>query len=138
MSKTVDTLNSMVDMTVEYKSKIFTIKSWDILDGQIHFHTDSDIIKVNKSELDDVIDQMKVVNKTSLKKHSATQAELMNPTSLNPVDDILMDTIKKVQSNKDYVGQAKAINQSVNNLISAQKLKIEMLKQQRKINGGRD
>ena len=138
MNNVTNQLNNLIGTRVKYKSRHFNINAWAIIDGQIQFQTDSETININRSDLNKELDKMKVVGKTAIRKHRDTRAEVMNPNNLNPVDDILMDTIKKVQDSQEYVSQAKAINQSVSNLINAQKVKIEMMKQSHKMSTNRE
>lgn len=47
--------------------------------------------------------------------------------TINDVRNILMDTIKKVQANKEYIQQANTVNQSVNTLINLAKLSLQLI-----------
>lgn len=51
--------------------------------------------------------------------------------TINDMRNILMRTIKKVQSNRDYIQQANAINQSVNTLINLAKLSLQLIQKKR-------
>lgn len=46
---------------------------------------------------------------------------------------ILKDNIEKVKKNAGYIPQAQAINNNVNSILHVQKLKLDMMKQMRKV-----
>lgn len=73
-----------------------------------------------------------------LMKFKLQGAEVVAPKSIELVEsemnkmdsiqDILMDTIAKVQNDAGYAGQAKQINESVKSLIELKKTQIEMVR----------
>lgn len=73
----------------------------------------------------------------TLKKEETAPALFTSPdemkVTLNDVKNILMDNIKKVQENSDYIPQANTVNQSVNSLINLAKLSLQMMSQRDKL-----
>jgi len=113
----------------EYKGRTHRFVDYMIVDGQVCIQTDTDTIQINKSNLTEEIDKMKITGSIVKPEKSAS----VDFRTLDTVDDILLDTIKNVRENKDYVDQAKAINSSVSNLINVQKLKVQVAAERRKL-----
>lgn len=135
MSKTNETLDSLKGRKIIYKGSEHTFKNWSVVDGQVHILTDNGTIRINKSEISEEIKKLYVsgedIQKNGIQKRDSSD---LSPSKLETVDDILMETIEKVRSDSGYVNQAKAINASVSNLVSVQRLKIQMMKERDRIN----
>lgn len=108
-----------------YSGQVFTFNGWVEVDGQIRILTDNDPVTFNKSELPDKISQL----------HLVGAVKRTGQNRLDPVEDVLMNMIDKLQDDPEFVGQAKEINSSVSNLINIQKLRLQMMKEARKNDG---
>lgn len=77
-----------------------------------------------------------------IEKSAEEPEEELSVSTANKKDDALADelitilksNIVKLQTNKDYINQATCICENVNSIINIQKLKIDMVKQMRKVN----
>lgn len=125
MSNTNEQLNGLMGRKIEYKQTTYELDSWHIADGRVHILTDSSAIILNKSEVSQEISKMKIIN---LPEKSNGVMKRPDFNTLNSVEDVLMNTIKNVEANPDYVHQAKAINSSVSQLVNVARVKIEMMK----------
>lgn len=118
------TLNKMIGNVYEYKGTPVEIKAWAVVDGQYSIETNGKNICIDKSAIHDEIDKFKVLPPS---QNGSTD---LKTSKMEPIEDVLIDTIKKLQGEEGskYVGQAKEINSSVSNLVNIQKVKIQMAK----------
>jgi len=117
---------------VIYKSKAYQLKEWHIADGRVHILTDSTAIIFNKSDVAEEIEKFESTQLPEVTSGNGLAHKSQDFKNLNSVEDVLMATMKEVKDNPGYVGQAKAINSSVSQLVNVQKVKIEMMKLHRK------
>jgi len=124
-----DKLNSMIGNMYNYRGRQLTIQGWSSYDGIIEILNNGHAIQINKSDINKALKEFKTVNNPA-----GNGALPVKTEKLEPIEDILINTIDKLKKEPGYVEQAKAINSSVTNLINIQKLKLQMLKEIRKNN----
>lgn len=101
---------------------------------QITVATDVDWIITSPFELSIFFAQYQEVvvsEKGEVSKPPSTElitirSEVVPGNTLNDLRNILLDNIKKVQENRDYVPQAKEISNSIGQIINLAKVEIEM------------
>lgn len=118
----------MVGKTYVFKNETHTIKSINHA-FQDTYHVVSNLRQFQATE-DQIEEDFKEVSSKEqeqtnlvISSHSARELENMNSLS-----DILMENIKKVQDDPQYIDRAKSINESAKNLIELKKTQLEVVK----------
>ena len=131
-------LNLLIDKKFNYKDKIITITKWKKVGVTYVVLTDKQAFNFYLSELVIFLDELQPV-RVKLKEGvlEKRQVELKNmehtpntPNTLSEkstdLSEILLDTIQKVQKNKEYINQANAICNVVSQMINIKKLEIQI------------
>lgn len=116
-------LERMVGESFLYHGNQIKIKDYykEEENNSIRIITQTEPILIANSKIQEFVsDCLPIEESKSLSIVSESQATI---TSLK---DILMDNIKKVQGDKDYINQAKTINNSVNTLITMVSLQVKI------------
>lgn len=132
-------LNLLIDKKFNYKDKIITITKWKKVGITYVVFTDNRTYNFFESEIDIFIEQLQPVRvklkegvlqnrQLELKKMENTPNTLNTlPENKNDLNDILLDTIHKVQKDKTYIGQANAICNVVSQMINIKKIELQLL-----------
>lgn len=92
--------------------------------------TDRADITIMMDDFDQVIRTFEEVQETEALQVGNTGLQhqtVINSSGLE-LKNVLMDTVRKLQRDKDYVSQASAINDSVKTIIDLAKVEVEMIK----------
>lgn len=126
--RAIDRLKQMIGNVYRYEGGIVTVHDVEIAEPFGILKTDNGDIKIS---LDDIDGELSFF---SLKKDNEM---VRNPTVMQMVSqsgamyaqlqDTLLDTIKKVQENKEYIPQASAINETMKSIIDLEKVKVQTL-----------
>lgn len=124
----IDRLKQMIGNVYRHEGSIVTIHDVIISEPFGILKTDNGEIKIS---LDDIESELSFF---SLKKNNEM---VHNPTVMQMVSqsgamyaqlqDTLLDTIRKVQDNKEYIPQASAINETMKSIIDLEKVKVQTL-----------
>lgn len=116
-------LERMLDDTFVFKGKHIKVKDWYAEEEKdtIRIITTTDPIVIKNTEVKKFVDQCIRVEETQ-----ALQVINKSQEDIGNLKDILMDNIKKVQENKEYINQAKVINNSVNSLMNMVSLQMKI------------
>jgi len=132
-------LNLLIDKKFNYKDKIITITKWKKVGVTYVVFTDKQTYNFFENEIDSFIDELQPV-RVKLKEGvlEKRQIELKNMentpnirTDSNESNDlfvILLDTIQKVKTDKNYIGQSNAICNVVSQMINVKKLELQLKK----------
>jgi hypothetical protein len=145
-------LDLLIDKKFNYKDKVVTITKWKKVSGTYIIFTDKRTYNFLESEIEWFLEDLSEV-RVKLKEGvlEKRQAELKNVSiqekkqELNPnkmeeneknivpiqekdLSVILLDTIEKVQNDKNYIGQANAICNVVSQMINIKKLELQLKK----------
>ena len=143
-----DKLNELINKTFEYKGKIITITNFKKVSTTYVVFTDKQTMNFFENEVDVFISELQPL-KVKLKEGvlEKRQLELKNvsiqvkkdeiipnkmeeneknivPTQEADLKEILLNTIKKLQNDKSYIGQANAICNVVSQMINIKKIEI--------------
>ncbi len=126
-------LNLLIDKKFNYRDKIITITKWKKVGVTYVIFTDKLILNFYENEIDNFIDELKNVSiqekKHELKPYKMEEnSKNIVPIQENDLSVILLETIKKVQKDKDYIGQANAICNVVSQMINIKKLELQLKK----------
>jgi hypothetical protein len=124
-------LEKMLSKTYIYKQEHIRIKDYypEPEEGTIKIITDKAPITINASEVTQFIDKCLAVDDENTQ---ALQIVTESQKTITSLKDILLDNIKKVQENKEYINQAKTINNSVNTLLNMVSLELKVSKEMKK------
>jgi len=120
-------LKSLIGNSYKYKDVIFIVED-------IKQNKDIYIVYTNKrtytffeNEVDVFLSEISII--TLMKKEvltPKTDNKLIQPIKEDNLSVILLDTIHKIQSDKDYVNQANAICNVITQMINVKKLEIQI------------
>lgn len=117
----------MVGGTYLYKRESIIIKGVIASDTDqlIRIKTDKQDITVSLLHLSDFISSLLLA---SDEQQEETRTALVTQQSgeIDTLHKILKDSIKKIQEDKEYIGQAKAINNHINTMLNMVKLQMQM------------
>lgn len=118
-------LERLVGRTFIYKQDHIKIKDFYPIpeEKKINVITDKKPILLDDSDVPDFINKLLPVDEPTTVAVSVVNETQQTITSLK---DILLDNIKKVQENKDYIAQANTINNSVNSLLNMVSLQMKI------------
>lgn len=131
MESKINMLERMIHHTFMYKSKNIKIKDYYLKEDQqsVKIITDGDNLDINLKQIEQFKNDCLPVEDDQQLQQRLTVVKESND-DINNLKNILMDNIQKVQKDKEYIGQAKVINNSVNTLLNMvnTQIKIERLK----------
>lgn len=117
-------LERLLNTTVIYKQNHIRIKDYFMKpeDGTVTIITDKNPITIKEAEIADFVSKCLPVAEESQALAIVTESQ----QTITTLKDILMDNIKKVQEDKEYIGQAKTINNSVSALLNMVSLQVKL------------
>lgn len=120
-------LYEMVGGTYLYKRESITIKGVIASDADqlIRIKTDKQDITVSLLHLSDFISSLLPVSDEQ-QEETTTALVTQQTGQIDTLHNILNDSIKKIQEDKEYIGQAKAINNHINTMLNMVKLQMQM------------
>jgi len=125
MTKATDKLQGLIGKTVMYNTRNYKLLYFETEGDITRVGTDKKMLKFKNGQLEEFLKELSEVEETNLQIYKETSKGI---TLVSQMQDVIMDNIKKVQANPDYVPQAKEINKNVNSMIDLAKTQIEMLK----------
>ena len=114
-------LNEMVGRTFMYHTRLYKVLNYR-LNGRLELVCDKRWFDIAAEHIEGTLDEFLPVAEERALAFFPAKKELIN------IKDILMENIERVRQDKTYVGQANAINKSVNTLINMAKLEIQYQK----------
>ncbi len=126
-------LDSMIGKSYMYKTFIHRIISYEHISSTILLHTNKETITFTSSQAEKKLDEFLPVANiiepaeakpavNNLVLYEKIKEDLPNLT------DIIKGNIAKLQSSREYIPQAAAINESINSLVNLVKLEIMVKK----------
>jgi hypothetical protein len=124
-------LEKLLNKTYIYKQDHIRIKDYYLVpeEESIKIITDKAPITIKADELQQFIDKCLPVQDENTQAIQIVSDSQKQITSLK---DILMDNITKVQADKEYINQAKTINNAVNTLLNMVTLEMKVKKEMMK------
>lgn len=125
----MEKLNKLYDMvggTYLYKRESITIKGVIASDADqlIRIKTDKQDITISPLHLSDFLASLLPVSDDQ--EEASTALVVQQSGEIDTLHKILKDSIKKIQEDKEYIGQAKAINNHINTMLNMVKLQMQM------------
>lgn len=121
-------LEKMIGNTYEYEGRKHLIYEIRTKGNIASLVTDKDVIELPLDGLDDYLDDFVFIKSNQLIK-SPEILEMVTSTGsvYGQLQTTLLDSIEKIKSDKNYVEQAQAINETVKQIIDMEKVKIQTL-----------
>ncbi len=136
MKEKIETLQSMMGKHFKNSNNDEVVKllSFKQNGDQILIATDKDWITTSPFDLNLFFKQYQEVEVTEkgevtiipASEQSIIRSVVIKGNVLSELRDILLDNVKKVQENKDYVPQAKEISNSIGQIINLAKVEIDL------------
>lgn len=128
-------LHALLNKQLSYGSHLLVITGYNFNDSKerVYIHTNEKDSHFDRP-YDGAIEFLKQFTemKGEVRRIDSTDMAMVNASSLaTELKDILLDNIKRVQANPEYVKQATVINNNVNTLVNLTKLQMAFHKQKR-------
>lgn len=124
------TLDAMRGHKYKYGGKIHTLKGYNIYEDRDMISVETNL-KIYERSLEAAmvfLDQFEPIAETGMEVMPASDALLpvmqINSSVIKDLKDVLMDNIKKVKENKEYIPQATAVKLSVDSIIDLAKIEV--------------
>lgn len=137
-NENINRLKDMQGGTYMYGTKNIKIQRFEVADLRVAIFTDGVTIYKSLMELGSLLDEFLPVsdrNERALNK-SNKESDITDLSTqrfdFKGLEDILMDSIEKVQNDANYIPQANMITKNVDAIVKIQKTKIEIAKEFRK------
>lgn len=118
-------LNDWKNKDFTYRGEAHRILTYQTTDKYLNLATDKHIFTIVLDEVEEFLNEFKQTENTEL-----VEKEL--PPGINPVynevSDLIMENIKELKKNPEYLAQAKVINENVLTIVQLGKLKLEGIK----------
>ncbi len=126
--KEMQKLERMIGNTYRFEGRKILINDVRISGNKVRLITDHDELELPLDGLDDYLPDFRLVESNALVKNPEVVDVILGGTSMyTKLQDTLLDTIQRIQSDPGYVGQASAINDTIKSMIDLEKVKIQTL-----------
>jgi hypothetical protein len=130
--KPLQKISEMVGRSYMYKKEVYKITGFIPEDQKVRIKTNREDIVLLDDSLHHTLGMFLEVEEEESERLPATKQQTQMQGTLMELNNILLDNIKRVQDNKEYVQQAGAVNKSVTNITNLIKTQLEFEKLQRK------
>ena len=123
-------LNKLIGNKYTYRGLVIIVKEVKFLSALYVIKTDKQTYNFYESEVNSFLLELIDYEEKPKTKHIMENTPNVRTVSNENTDlsEILLDTIKKVQNNKEYIGQANAICNVVSQMINIKKLELQLNK----------
>lgn len=131
--KAIEQLKAMTGKSWMYKTRMVKILSHQQKGEAVVIVTDKDWIESDTVNLTTLLGEFLAVEQDDDPALENTSLQVIQNTrsGLSELRTVLMDNIKTLQGNKDFIPQAKAINNNINTMINMVKLEFQIIKEMR-------
>lgn len=128
MEEKNERLERMIGNTYEFEGKKFLVSDVKIKGNIASLITDKDIVELPMDGLDDYLPEFKLIRTNQLVRNPEIVEIVMGSGNMySQIQQTLLDSIQKVKSDKEYIPQAMAINDTIKQVIDLEKVKIQTL-----------
>lgn len=127
MEEKMKRLEAMIGGTFKYEGRKITVNDVKVSGNKARIINDWQDIEVTLDEMfDEDLTAFTLVKENGIMKNQILiEAVLQNGTMYTQLQETLLGTIEKLQTNKDFVSQAEAINNTVKSVIDLEKVRIQ-------------
>lgn len=131
--KAIEQLKAMTGKSWMYKTRMVKILSHQQKGEAVVIVTDKDWIETDTINLTTMLGEFLAVEQGDDPALENTSLQVIQNTrsGLSELRSVLMDNIKTLQGNKEFIPQAKAINNNINTMINMVKLEFQITKEMR-------
>ncbi len=127
-AKKTQTLERMIGNTYRFEGRRMMIHDVKVSGNKVRLITDTGEVELPLDGLDDYLPEFRLVDSNALVKHPEVMEVVIGGTTMyTKLQDTLLDTIQRIQSDPGYIGQASAINDTIKQMIDLEKVKIQTL-----------
>lgn len=126
--KASERLKQMVGNVYEYEGRKVTIHDAIVDEKFGILQTDNGDIRLSIDDIDEELSYFVLKKQNELARIPTVIQMVSQSGSMHgQLQDTLLDTIKKIQENKEYIPQAQAINETMKTIIDLEKVKVQTL-----------
>jgi len=131
--KLKEKLDKMLNQTWLYNTRLHQLLSYKIDDKSVTIVTDRDWLTFRIGDMERKLKEfLEVEQDDEFEGDKGKQMILFKANeSFSGLEKTILDNIKKLKEDNDFIKQANAINQSANTLINLMKTQIELVKLQK-------
>jgi hypothetical protein len=130
--KMTERLDDMVGCSYMYMGRHLKVRGYALARDRIKILTDKgNPILLKLTSLDDDLSQFMPADSDSNGPETMTLYKAQT-TNMASIEQIVMANITKVQNDREYLAQAKAVNENVNTLLKMNQQKIDLFREVRK------
>lgn len=126
--KAIDRLKRMIENTYQYEGK--KIKVLDVKEESKFgiLQTDGGAIKISLEDIDEELSFFSLIKTNELARNPVLMEMISQSGSMyGELQNTLLDTIEKIKTDKEYIPQAQAINETMKSIIDLEKVKVQTL-----------
>ncbi|MCL1933275.1 MAG: hypothetical protein FWF53_05655 [Candidatus Azobacteroides sp.] len=121
-------LELMIGKTYKHNGGIIKVNDVKIRGNIARIITDGAPVCINTDDLDNELKAFKQISDNMLARDTRIVDSVMYENNVySVIQNTLLDSIEKIKSDKDYIQQAQAVNDTVKNLIELEKTRISVL-----------
>ena len=119
-------LESMIGNTYRYEGRKVTVNDVKIKGTVATLETNGEPIQITVDDhIDDDLAEFQLIKENALMKYPAlVDAVLQNGTMYDKLQSTLLDTIERIQRDKEYIPRAEAINNTLKSIIDLEKVRV--------------
>lgn len=124
----IDRLRQMIGNVYRYEGGIVTIHDVEESSPFGILKTDNGDVKISLNDIDAELSFFTLKRDNEM-VHNSTVMQMVSQSGAmyEKLHNTLLDTIQKVQENKEYIPQAAAINETMKSIIDLEKVKVQTL-----------
>ena len=123
--KIEDRLQSMTGKTYMYNTIHHKILTYQIKSDEVTIVTDKKWIVIPLTKINAELEQFLPIE---FEKEAVIYVTLFGKENKQSLKEVVMENIKKLQTDTAYISQAKAVNEQIKTMIAMAKLEIETIK----------
>lgn len=128
MKNDTEYLEQMIGNTYEFEGETILITDVRIKGNIASLITDKEVVELPMDGLDDYLPEFKLKKTNHLVKNPEVVEMVMGSGNMySQIQQTLLDSIQKIQADKEYIPQAIAINDTIKQVIDLEKVKIQTL-----------
>lgn len=126
MEATLKKLENMIGNTYKYEGRKVTVNDVKINGSIATLKTNGEDIQITIDDFfDNDLEEFHLIKENGLMKHpTIVDAVLQNGTMYEKLQSTLLETIDKLQTDKEYIPQAEAINNTLKSIIDLEKVRV--------------
>ena len=125
----IDRLRAMIGNVYRYEG-VGKMTVHDVVESEKFgiLKTDSGDIRVSLEDIDEELGFFTLLNSNGLVKNPTLLDMVVQSNSMyTTLQTTLLDTIQKIENDKEYIPKAEAINETVKSIIDLEKVKVQTL-----------